>query len=237
MKLIILWLYLVCLVTANTEIVNFAARYYTDDVIAGVAEQWLQLNSSVPQRSFSINPAPLSSTLDDVCSDSGFGSPCPHELWVTLDLDSKVWDRFSKFTLRLSWPASSPADFLITTHPPNETRAILSKHKKTQIPRGRTSSITATRRQHARIRAVDTGLRAPSRQKEDVKPIPFILLLEPLYFGVLPKSVIPIVLFLVPVVLCATLVAAPFVNKFIARIAAEARLEYTEGAGSGKKYE
>lgn len=84
-----------------------------------------------------------------------------------------------------------------------------------------------TRRLYARIRAVTTGLRRPSPDQDRIDPIQYILLLEPLYLGVLPASIVPILLFLVPVVLLAAFAVAPRVNRSIERVAAEARAERT----------
>ena len=52
-----------------------------------------------------VPPAPLGSILEDVCEGYLPGS-CPHEDWLVLDLDDVAWGKFSKFTVRISWPAS-----------------------------------------------------------------------------------------------------------------------------------
>src|SRR5712675_3665421 len=82
-------------------------------------------------------PAPLPGDLrDSLCGDSEDvhpfkRRPCPHELWLALDLDGRGngdrdgdrgrddenlgWKTYHRFTLRVSWPASV-SDPLILTH-------------------------------------------------------------------------------------------------------------------------
>lgn len=101
---------------ANTEIRNFEVK--TEDIdelgwlslkFKGLDRQWLDANAS--ERDFQIVPAPLGVPLDQVCRrsseelESRLSRRCEHETWVRLDLDDKAWTSFSKFTLRLSWPA------------------------------------------------------------------------------------------------------------------------------------
>lgn len=84
---------------------------------------------------------------------------------------------------------------------------------------------TFTRRKYARIRLVDTGVRTPTRNPAAKRaPVPFTVILEPLHFGVLPSSVVPTLLCLLPVVACAALMVAP-INRYLERIAAKAREE------------
>lgn len=103
-------------VLANTEIRNFEAK--TEDIdelgwlslkFKGLDRQWLDAN--VSERDFHIAPAPLGTPLDQVCRRSSeeiqsrLSRRCEHETWIRLDLEDKAWSSFSKFTLRLSWPA------------------------------------------------------------------------------------------------------------------------------------
>jgi len=68
--------------------------------------------------------APLGSALPQAICGSlhqwqpGDPQPCPHELWLSLDLDDEEWKDFNKFTLRLSWPAfvSIRLSFLLEHH-------------------------------------------------------------------------------------------------------------------------
>lgn len=85
------------------------------------------LNPSNNEQYFRIQPAPLYTPLKSVCNSEASASKdesgrrpdgrtdietlaaalhsCPHQLWTILDLDSHKWAHFSRFTLRVSWPA------------------------------------------------------------------------------------------------------------------------------------
>ena len=127
----------------------------------------------------------------------------------------------------------SPADFLIETYSPNDAQTHFltmddslssspfedSDHKEELHP---------TRRLYARIRAVSTGLRRPSPNQDRVDPVEFILLLEPLYLGAVPASVVPIIFFILVLVFIAWVLVAPFVNGYLEYIADQARAEIEE---------
>lgn len=56
-----------------------------------------------------------------------------------------------------------------------------------------------TRKKYAHVYAISTGAPTPSLTGEDMtwlrrEPVPLTLVLEPLLFGVLPQSVLPVVL-------------------------------------------
>ncbi|KAK7695223.1 hypothetical protein QCA50_002413 [Cerrena zonata] len=186
----------VTLVAANTEIVNIVAQTNTGvNLNSPYEERWPKFTPDKAEQLLHILPAPYGSDLRSVCEDSKL--PCLSETWVALDLDSTSWRSFSKFTLRLSWPASSPADFRIDTYSPNDTMTHLTS-KEHRFPLATAEAAPEqveqphmTRRLYARIRAVSTGLRRPSSHQDRVDPMQYILLLEPLYLGVLPASVVP----------------------------------------------
>jgi len=79
----------------------------------------------------------------------------------------------------------------------------------------------STRTKYARIRVVDAGVRTPQIHPDDtdsrlsslveVEPVPFILILEQLYWGVLPASLLPTICFLVPVLLAAAIAIPPII--------------------------
>jgi len=145
---------------------------------------------------------------------------CPFELWITLDLAPKEWRKFSRFTLRLSWPASFPADFLVEVYDP---RTVLAHYLNSSSTESQLRSSKApTRRKYARIRIVDTGVLTPSSSTPSVEPVPFILILEPLYFGVLPASVVPILVFLLLVIGLAGF-AVPWITRYIEGVTGLAR--------------
>ncbi|KAH9947087.1 hypothetical protein B0H21DRAFT_363002 [Amylocystis lapponica] len=187
------------------------------------------LQHAEAEKYWKLLPAPLGTALEDVCETARYSlNSCPHELWVVLDLDDSEWRRYSKFTLRISWPASSPADFSIDIFSPDA----LEKFLKQQDMRGGhavASHSSGTRRQFARIRLVDTGVRTPS-SATDVgeslpEPVPFIVLLEPLYLGVLPATVAPILLFLVLILSFTAVVVVPFINRYLSTVVHDARAE------------
>lgn len=57
--------------------------------------------------------------------------------------------------------------------------------------------------------------------KSEPRLTSFMIILEPLYFGVLPASVIPVLLFLIPVVLFSVLFVAPRVHAYLHKVAGE----------------
>ena len=71
-----------------------------------------------------------------------------------------------------------------------------------------------------------------SRTPEEV---PFNLILEPLHFGVVPETVLPILAFLVPVVILAGM-AVPYVNRYLDKIVRDARRE-VDGVDGEQKLE
>jgi hypothetical protein len=67
-----------------------------------------------------------------------------------------------------------------------------------------------------------------------VEPVPFVLILEPLYFGVLPASVVLILSFLLPIVGVAAF-AVPWVTGHLEGVARLAREEMGMGVVVGKR--
>lgn len=55
-----------------------------------------------------VQPAVLGTPLASVCepTSGALTESCPHEAWLTLQLDEHFWDTYDKFTFRISWPAS-----------------------------------------------------------------------------------------------------------------------------------
>ena len=149
--------------------------------------------------------------------------PCPHELWLSLNLDDEEWKIFDKFTLRLSWPAfvSIQLPFLFditqgsdadTQHPTQITMDIYDPTSlATFATKDSSSNMKKTRRKYARIQMVHSGVLTPGIVLDDNSRynVPFILTLEPLYLGILPKSVVPVVFAIV----VATLLGLPIAAK------------------------
>ncbi|KIJ66504.1 hypothetical protein HYDPIDRAFT_166709 [Hydnomerulius pinastri MD-312] len=249
-------------VAANTEIINFlSSQEHTVDLPSDVVGNWPKLNFPDNQQQWALQPAALHTPLHRMCetdegiSSSGYPLPCPHELWVTLDLDDKNWVSYSAFTLRLSWAASTPADFLIEVYSPEAALARLSQRQ--QISSGSKSTNTksshssqgrpTTRSKYARIRVVDAGVRTPWAQSQsdsvsdapanlavELAPVPFILILEQLHMGVIPASLLPTIYFLIPVLLMAAM-AVPWVIAYLDTFVRQAREDLKRQAALGKK--
>jgi hypothetical protein len=233
------------------------------------------LNYKNNQGHWNVDPALLDTPLQQVCeSETGIDSAnpfsCLHELWIALDLDDESWMSYSKFTLRLSWPASvrctlfhyipksnsrlltirhyyqSPADFLLEIHSPQAILTRLSRlpHQSAiddasiTTPHLSRTGLSTTRLKYARIRVVDTGIRTPSPDLpvSAVQAIPFVLILEQLYFGVLPASLLPTVCFLIIVLSCAAL-ATPWILGYLDHFIKQARQELRDFSTAQKKKE
>ncbi|THH15113.1 hypothetical protein EW146_g5310 [Bondarzewia mesenterica] len=184
------------------------------------------LNSSANERRWFVEPAPIHSSLNLACRPTT-SDPCPYELWIALDLDDVAWTRYSKFTFRISWPASYPTEFSIQLYKPHELLSYLNistaplLHAETVSP----LSSAQTRRRFARIRLVDTGVRAPNSASASAPAlVPFVVILEPLYFNVLPASLSPVLVFLAVVAGIAVLIVPSTIRVF-ERLAERAKVE------------
>ncbi|KAG5642390.1 hypothetical protein DXG03_002848 [Asterophora parasitica] len=230
-----LGLFLLCFalhVFANTEIVNFRVSE-AREVDFPFTNQWPRLNYTHNDLEWDIRPAAYATPLKEVCEDKTPDAldPCPHELWILLDL-RRDWSTYSSFTLRLSWPASYPADFSIQLYDPqallNHFGVDPAQHR--HLP---TESNSRRRYRYARIRLVDTGVLTPRSSSSDGSkpvPVPFIITLEPLYFRVLPPSVLPVLGFIAVACIVAGL-AVPKIHKYLNSVAVQAKKEL---AANGK---
>jgi len=78
---------------------------------------------------------------------------------------------------------------------------------------------------YARIRVVDAGVLTPTLDlPPSAEPIPFFVVLEPLFLGVLPISLLPTACFLVPI-LFGTAVAIPWIIGYLDHVVQQARQE------------
>ena len=119
---------------------------------------------------------------------------------------------------------------------PREALAVLGQaHPDRELSQPPSATARSTRRKYVRIRLVDTGVRAPHKRNMTVEATPFMITLEPLYFTVLPSSVIPTLLFLLPVVLVASLYVVPRTHSYLQGIAEDIRPE--SGMTSSQKQE
>ncbi|KAI0673920.1 hypothetical protein C8Q78DRAFT_1076872 [Trametes maxima] len=223
-ELVAIFLSLIGLVAANTEIVNFDASP-SPQIALRQASQWQVLGSNRPQALLRILPAPLDTSIEAVCepTTASTSKQCPHEQWLVLDLDEPKWLQYQKFTLRVSWPASYPADFFVDIHSPQSADALLHNMRH----HSHVSDAPLTRKKFARIRLVNTGVLTPSPENEGrtVEPVPFIVMVEPLYLGVLPMSLLPTVAFLLIVAAGAGFVVLPRVNRLLFTVVEEVRAE------------
>ncbi|KAI0801365.1 hypothetical protein C8Q74DRAFT_486746 [Fomes fomentarius] len=218
-------------VRANTEIVNFAVLS-GPNVPIPQSEAWTDLTPDNTERLIKVLPAPIGTPVNKVCA-SATSRPielngCQHETWLTLDLDDPRWARYSKFTLRVSWPASHPAEFHIRTYTPQSLARLIQpggRHQKLPVAEPAT---TTTRRMFARIRLVDTGVQTESDAivpSTTTAPVPFIVTLEPLVLGVLPASLLPTIAVIVLVAVVAGFFVVPPVYRYLANLADEVRKE------------
>lgn len=93
---------------------------------------------------------------------------------------------------------------------------------------------------YARIRPINVGVLAPwaqraislnqtlSRALKDYGKVEFITILEPLWLGGIPETLLPTIAFLVPLVLIAGFAVFPRIHVYIAGIARDARAELKE---------
>ncbi|RDX50565.1 hypothetical protein OH76DRAFT_1455413 [Lentinus brumalis] len=213
-------------VRANTEIVNFVVSPGRDADLPLIAA-WPELLPHDHERLVSMQPAPVDTPITNVCEPITAASPgkCPHEQWVSLGLDHPAWVSYLKFTLRVSWPASHPADFYIDTYTPEALARLVHGDRASDYvqPAGQ-----GTRRMFARIRVVSGGVLTPGvSHNATLQPVPFIVTVEPLLFGVLPGSVIPTVACLLFVGLAAGLLVFPRVSRYLGSVAELVRVEQT----------
>jgi len=197
-------------VFANTEIVNFSVNEPSEE-LAFLNSSWTLFDVDSPSGTYKIPPASFGTPLKQVCPE-GQG-PCPHELWFALALGGD-WQTYHKFTLRVSYPASYPADFRIDLYNPPPSHPTSDRTVK-----------------YARIRVVHTGVLTPSPTSAQhiIEPVPFNLILEPLYFGVLPASLTPVIAYLV--ILAGTAYFSfPWIHRYLQTFAETARSELSAKA-------
>ncbi|KAJ3506617.1 hypothetical protein NLJ89_g6773 [Agrocybe chaxingu] len=213
-------------VFGNTEIINFSA--VNDQALEfPFTSSWPILAPNTPFLIRNISSAPLETKLpQEICvlldkwnsDDSTTTSSCCHELWIVLDLDQEEWKGFNKFTLRVSWPAYHPTDFDLKIFDPIDL-APFSKISAAGIS-------STTRRKYARIQAVHSGVLTPGVQLDDASryTVPVHVILEPLHLGVLPASVIPVVIAILGVIAVGLPVSRK-VNDCLQAIAKDANEE------------
>ncbi|KAJ8472800.1 hypothetical protein ONZ45_g16525 [Pleurotus djamor] len=206
--------------SANTEIRKFQVDAIDDPVsvvLPASVSQWLSLDFPYSEKELTLLPARFGTFLSSVCEtkvdatkptvNSPYG--CPHELFLVLNLDANAWRKYDAYTLRLSWPASYPAEFDIQILSASMLSELLESNPN-HTWHGNPQKVfkISTRTRYARIRVVDTGVVTPKRQLPSPLPsvVPFTLILEPLYLGFLPASVMPTLLLMLPVAASAFII-------------------------------
>lgn len=124
------------------------------------------------------------------------------------------------------WIGQSPADFDVEV---KSAEALSSKLP--EDTQGCDISVRKRSRQmYARVRVVDAGVRTPiadgSHEHATPEPVPVILILEPLYLGVLPTSVLPTVAFVGVVILITACWVVPLVQKIMCAVADKVGKEF-----------
>ncbi|KAJ7150192.1 hypothetical protein C8R46DRAFT_963424 [Mycena filopes] len=226
----LLLLSLVSRACANTEIHNFAASERTDAPLLR-GQDWPILQPRTATE-WSLVLAPLGTPPAEVCPFPSANDPklephaCPHELWLALELPDAL---DASYTLRVSWPASSPTDFYVSILDPRAAAALFLVPPAIGAP--------STRRKYARIRAIDAGVRTPGgavftfprlwNTEDDVQDgqVRFVLTLEPLLLGVLPASLLPWLLVAVAILLLLSAFVLPRVQDGLQRLVVQAKVE------------
>ncbi|OSD01230.1 hypothetical protein PYCCODRAFT_1436723 [Trametes coccinea BRFM310] len=211
-------------VLANTEIVNFDASPIPN-LSLPEALDWPIIEPSNSQLMLQMQPAPVDTPITTLCEPvlgQAIGE-CDHEAWLRLDLDTPSWSSCSKFTFRISWPANYPTDFYIDIHSPESLAAVL--HGAVHSNKQQSSESAFTRRRFARIRVVHAGVFTPSSMNRTIEAVPFVVTVEPLYFDVLPASLVPTVLLLLGVVVVTGFVAYPRINRYLFVVAEQVNRE------------
>ncbi|KAH8825553.1 hypothetical protein DL96DRAFT_1609251 [Flagelloscypha sp. PMI_526] len=199
------------LVLANTEIRNFRATAAVNVPVL----QALDLLTITPANGSHVRldgaAAALGKDVSSVCS-LVTSTGCEHQIVVRLLLP----DAEAAYTLRISWPGSSPADFFMDIIDPASAAPFLVADPSPSGPQ------TSTK--YAFIRIVDTGI-VPFSVNKDTPPVPFILTLEPLALGILPSSLAPLVGFYFLPLLVGISFVIPSLSGRIGKLAVLVRRE------------
>lgn len=217
----------------NTEIVNFEATKSPEVALPHI-KSFPVLTIGQAEQAFHVSPAAHSV---EHAGRGNFSLGLSHELWLVLDLDANDWLPFSKFTLRISWPACSPADFSVDVYAPEDFANLFLGHNVSQE-----SAMFMTRQKIAHITLHDSAIFTPSSsppilhaEPQLPDPVPFIVLLEPLYLGVLPASVLPVVGLLTAVIAFAALAVLPLAQRWIFAVARQVPVELAVISGLESK--
>ncbi|KAG8796714.1 hypothetical protein FRC12_005808 [Ceratobasidium sp. 428] len=230
----------------NTEIINFTSlsspAVDVETKLTGVS--WEKLDVESGTRQFELTLAPYRQAWSNVCE----AEICEHEVFVKLELGEDRTNGFSilkqrpRYSLRISWPASTPVDFDVKAYTPAELHALLSSrspgNSNDQSYSSSSPSSGQTRVMYAHIRARDAGVRAPPHRAWHFLPplilppsnpptVSFHLVLDPLLLGFIPKSVMPTVWMLLAAVVIGVCLAGRL-TTYLETIAVKANKQIRE---------
>ncbi|KAJ3547942.1 hypothetical protein NMY22_g1464 [Coprinellus aureogranulatus] len=216
---------------ANTEIVNFEAVEARNFDI-WFTREWpsLNVNQSTLRWNLTANPldTPKESLNQGPCTRLYHWNPnetpekCLKELWLLLDLDGEKWASYTKYTLRLSWPASYPVDAYLKIFDSSDIAPLPRPGPPRRLRRRQGPSQYLVRRKFARIQLVNIGVLNPTSElaknaQHDPtmlpEPVPIIITLEPLLFGVLPQSLVPTVYAILGAVVVGIFIAKAVIRR------------------------
>ncbi|PPR02351.1 hypothetical protein CVT24_011695 [Panaeolus cyanescens] len=212
------------LARADTEIRNFALTESPSVALPHTAN-WLVLSHAKQSMYLNVTSAQNVSQFEQ-SNCAGFGQlrltdeehVCPHELWVVLDTEAPKWSGYTKFTLRASWPAYQPTNVFMDIFDPVELTNSASRADATSM---------TTRNKYARLRFVHTGVLSPSHASDDDTArylVSLHLILEPLLFGVLPQSVLPVVISILVILACGIPISRR-ISDYLQKVANKASSE------------
>ncbi|KAJ1310704.1 hypothetical protein OPQ81_009229 [Rhizoctonia solani] len=190
-------------VYGNTEILNFESTLSLD--VPGLNVSRHSIDSRSTTRLFSLELAPHQASWSDMCDTV---NNCPYEVFIKLDLEKSHDGRFfagaekPKYSLRVSFPPSPPAQFKVEVLTPIQAYEILAK-RAGSIPAAQIiQDPPQTRTMYARVRARYAGVAVPQEMYWHIFPplvakpsnhARFHLILDPLLLGFVPKSVVPVI--------------------------------------------
>ncbi|KDN46361.1 hypothetical protein RSAG8_04305, partial [Rhizoctonia solani AG-8 WAC10335] len=190
-------------VCGNTEILNFDSALSLDVPELNVSRHSIDCRS--PTRLFSLELAPQQAPWSDICEAM---NSCPYEVFIKLDLEKNHAglvlgnNESPKYSLRISSTPSPPAQFKVEVLTPIQVYEITGKRAGSIRMVQDIQKLPLTRTMYARIRVRDAGVLVPQEMTWHLFPplvarpsnrVHFHLILDPLLFGFIPKSVVPVI--------------------------------------------
>ncbi|KAF9190848.1 hypothetical protein BGZ51_008133 [Haplosporangium sp. Z 767] len=206
--------------------------FYSDDVtIAALRKQGSTAETEIAPSSASSTTGAKDRTLLQEISDSGLGLGNREFKWYVL----KGLEDGVSFELRVSYPATSPADFEMSVWTLQEAQEHLSKDI-------RLVDFFEEQTMFARIKATYTGVSYRSYSEHDSSkgdagpeelPVPFNLVLERLYF-MIPYQALKLAVVIAVVAVAGVGFLGPRIHQWLGEIASNSQ-EVVDGAKNKKK--